>query len=600
MAEDNKVWISTRRQVFFGEKDGQIQEVTGALPTAFQRRLEINSITAQGDGAWVVASENLFWIEVSPNQISGQLMQIGSPDFIFLNSEDHFKFKRTTGPYLDTYHELDCIHRMQIGDGSKSLIIHATVEYDDGIVWCASHEGLYRGAKDVAEKYEFNHLLPSVEVNDLLKTGDSLWVATEGGIALILEGEIVRTWVPEGESGMPRFRKLALDRQGRMWMASPNGLYCLIRGEFYRFSMAQGLPAKDVNHVMVDDDQTLWISTSLGIAQLDLNQPLPLADPPNIFWKNLRVNDQSWSFEQLSRLKASARLQIDLGCLSLLHADEISWQMRVKEDDPWQNITSKTITLSNLQPGSYSLQVRARLPHSSWQELSSLTWVIMHPWYQRPGLVSLLALGLMAIGVGWVYLRQVQKRQALAEKMEIQQQMAVLELKGLQAQLNPHFIFNALNAIQHSIVTQDVISTNHYLTRFAHLLRRFLEASRVRKHSLQVEVELLDQYLELEALCYEDRFEYEIKTAPSVDPERQMVPVMLLQPLVENAVRHGLLGRPSRGLLRVRFLKLFGRLVAVVEDNGVGLASQPKLSASSYPSRGLEIIRARIDTHNRA
>ncbi len=598
MGKENNVWISTRRQVFWGDKRGQIQEVTDVIPETYQRRFEIKSMTAQGDDAWIVASEHLFRISVSREDTIGRLMQTSSSDFVFLSSAG--QLMRMSWPFIDTYEELDCIKRMQIGDGVEGFRIYSVQEFDDGTLWCATHKGLYVGTGDVAKKYEFNHLLPAIESNDLLRKGDSLWVTTEGGLALILEGKVARTWIPEGEPGLPRLRNLEMDENGRLWMASPNGLYCLIGDDFYRFSMAHGLPAKDVNHVMIDRDHTLWVSTSLGIAQLDLNQPLPLADPPNIFWKTLKVNDQARAFDQLSNLKATARLQIDLGCINMLYADKISWQMRVKKEDPWQRFDTKTITLSNLQPGNYNLQVRARLPHSSWQELEPITWVIMRPWYQRPGLMALMVFGLMVISLGFVYIRQVRKRQALAEKLEIQQQMAVLELKGLQAQLNPHFIFNALNAIQHSVVTQDVLSANHYLTRFAHLLRRFLEASRVRKHSLQAEMELLDQYLELEALCYEGRFEYEIELTPGIDAAHQMVPVMLLQPLVENAVRHGLLGRSTPGLLRVIFLQLHGRLVAIVEDNGVGRGSQAPPSASRYPSRGLEILRSRIDTHNRA
>ncbi|WP_373942203.1 histidine kinase [Polaribacter sejongensis] len=115
-----------------------------------------------------------------------------------------------------------------------------------------------------------------------------------------------------------------------------------------------------------------------------------------------------------------------------------------------------------------------------------------------------------------------------------------LELKALRSQMNPHFVHNSLNAIQYYIQQNDVETSENYLAKFSKLMRQFFDYSRRKSVSLSEEISLLENYLQIEKLRFEEKIEYEIKVDPELDIEEEQIPSMLIQPLVENAINHGL------------------------------------------------------------
>lgn len=176
-----------------------------------------------------------------------------------------------------------------------------------------------------------------------------------------------------------------------------------------------------------------------------------------------------------------------------------------------------------------------------------------------------------------------------------------LELKTLQLQMNPHFIFNALNSIQSYVMHQDHFLANAYLSKFAKLIRLFLDSSRSRYITLQDEIVLLTLYIELEKLRFDDKFDFEISCDPSISTYIE-IPTMILQPFVENAINHGLRYKESKGWLKVRFYKENGVMCCSIQDNGVGrekAKSIQKNTQKGYRSQGLKITMERLITYNK-
>ena len=164
--------------------------------------------------------------------------------------------------------------------------------------------------------------------------------------------------------------------------------------------------------------------------------------------------------------------------------------------------------------------------------------------------------------------------------------------------MNPHFIFNCLNSIQHFVVINDVKKANKYLTGFASLMRQTLENSKDDIITLKKELAYLDNYLALELMRFKDRFAVEINCAENIDASAIKIPSMIIQPFVENAIRHGLCFLKERtGKLTIKFYLKGNNLFCEVDDNGIGRIQSQKLKAETnimYESQGMSLTRQRL------
>jgi LytS/YehU family sensor histidine kinase len=196
--------------------------------------------------------------------------------------------------------------------------------------------------------------------------------------------------------------------------------------------------------------------------------------------------------------------------------------------------------------------------------------------------------------------RRVQRiRAAERSKTELNRKMAELEMQALRAQINPHFIFNALNSIQNYYSQNDERNANRYLTNFATLIRQTLTHSRDNWLTLADEIAMIRTYIELERMRFRDKFSYNILVDDAVDTEQIKIPAMLIQPYVENAIHHGLRHLASKGgLLSISFSIRNKQLVCIIDDNGVGFsqAAEMEKRTTVHRSLGMEITKNRIET----
>ena len=172
------------------------------------------------------------------------------------------------------------------------------------------------------------------------------------------------------------------------------------------------------------------------------------------------------------------------------------------------------------------------------------------------------------------------------------------EQKALRAQMNPHFIFNALSSIQRFIVAKNALQAHEYLSKFGSLIRHILDNSKHTFISIQEEVETLKLYIELEALRFDNSFEYSITIDPAIDEYNTEIPTMIIQPFVENAIWHGLLHRSSKGKLIIDIQKEKEALVCIIEDNGIGREASEEIKKNNvhkiHASAGMEITEGRL------
>ncbi|WP_222983978.1 tetratricopeptide repeat protein [Flagellimonas meishanensis] len=187
------------------------------------------------------------------------------------------------------------------------------------------------------------------------------------------------------------------------------------------------------------------------------------------------------------------------------------------------------------------------------------------------------------------------KNELISAQKEVIEEMNVeLEKRMLRAQMNPHFVFNSLNSIQHLINSDDRVNALKYLSKFSKLLRQVLESSINVNLSLREELDLLQIYLDLESLRFDNSFNYKITVDEKLDVNEHQVPMLLIQPYVENAIIHGLMPKKGPKKLSISFNDKDRFIECIIEDNGVGVDSKSNQNRSEGPSRGMSITAKRI------
>lgn len=176
-----------------------------------------------------------------------------------------------------------------------------------------------------------------------------------------------------------------------------------------------------------------------------------------------------------------------------------------------------------------------------------------------------------------------------------------IALQSLRREMNPHFIFNSLNSVNQFISENKELEANKYLTSYSNLMRDMMENSNKDFISLDKEVEQLKKYLDLEHLRFQDKFDFEITVDETLDTERVFVPNMIIQPHLENAIWHGLRYLDKKGFLKLQFRFVDGKIVVIIDDNGIGLTKSQELKTINqkvHESRGLNNTNERIGLLN--
>lgn len=246
------------------------------------------------------------------------------------------------------------------------------------------------------------------------------------------------------------------------------------------------------------------------------------------------------------------------------------------------------IWLKELNPGKYTLEIRYSRQR---QNVSDYEFEVRPAWHQTAAF-KLATGSLIAAFFGLIIL--LFRYQAVRKKVEMERtgrEKVCLELSTIYSQLNPHFIFNCLNSIQGLVNKNDVVAANLYLSEFGSLLRNSLTIAGRDFNTLDIEAETLERYLKLEQLRF--NFYYSISIETGINLGDTKIPTLLLQPLVENAVKHGVSGMQRAGKIEINFLKEHNDMRAVIYDNGKGFAAAPPTDG-----HGLRLTRQRIELLN--
>ena len=283
---------------------------------------------------------------------------------------------------------------------------------------------------------------------------------------------------------------------------------------------------------------------------------------------------------------------IELLSSDLINPERYSYQcMLVGYDKNWVDIDDKQriVRYAAVPAGSYELKYRVGNRTGTWSDKTSIIqFKIKSPYYLTWWFIALAIVSFTILLILFIKKREVDLKQR-HRNLKLQQRV-------FRLQMNPHFMFNSLLAIQNFIYQNNRKDAGNYLSDFAKLFRLILNNSKSEFILLDKEVETLNLYLKLQALRYPNKFTHNIFIDDKIDAELTMIPPMLAQPMIENALEHGLFFKKGKGNIDIRFIYKGSKLLFEVEDNGVGLelAKQKNISKTKHKSSALDITRERI------
>ena len=352
-----------------------------------------------------------------------------------------------------------------------------------------------------------------------------------------------------------------------------------------------GLPSNQVNDVELLGEE-VWIATNGGLVRF-YSKPSSAHMPAPVMEKFV-VNNRDMNFSKNLQLSyRENNLSLSFFSLHFRSGGDIPYRYRLLgADTAFVYTHTREVNFATLSPSQYTFEVQAQNEDGQWSESSRWAFTILPPWWATWWFRSLVAAALAAAAYLFYQSRLQSIRREAAEREKIRE----LETAALRAQMNPHFIFNCLQAIQSYIVQNDRDAATTYLARFAKLVRLALHGSVDGRHSLAEEIAMLDNYLHLEQMRFRGKFEFVIR-AEGLDLDEIILPPMLVQPFVENALIHGLQNHETGGRVEVIFAQKGNVLEVLVTDNGPGFLENETAMQDKAPHKsvGMMLTQKRLD-----
>ncbi|OQP59954.1 hypothetical protein A3860_35520 [Niastella vici] len=526
--------------------------------------LVVKGLCLNGDKLYVAGKDYVFKIDARTWKISDSLWK-GRSTSVFASHDT---------VYIGTLNGLYC--RLPDGGmqflGEKTLALQTRITAIQpdvaGVLWIGTYgDGIvgYKDGRVVATINRHNGLSSNV-CRALFLEGNHLWAGTDKGINKI----------NISQPGMP----------------------------ITKYTTSDGLATDIVNALYVDSNK-VFVGTPEGITFFD-EQKIINQSHCDLYFTDVTIGGASCPVDSLPALIAHNKngLRFDYVGISYKSNGDIRYRYRLLGlDTAWQETRETFLSYPTLPSGDYLLQLQAINKFDVHSQLLTASFTIDKRLYERNWFRILIGL-LFISGTGllvWFIIRRIRKREQ--EKTAISKRISELEQLSRKAQMNPHFIFNSLNSIQQYVMDSDVTGANKFISGFSRLIRQTLDFSSKPEISLEEELDYLSNYLELEKTRLENAFTWSVAIDKNVDPAEHYIPPMILQPFVENSVRHGLrYRRDKNGKVTITVKRVGDHLVCVVEDNGIGRRAAMEyksITPINYQSKGLSLTADRITMYNK-
>ncbi|MGZ3920484.1 MAG: histidine kinase, partial [Bacteroidia bacterium] len=374
------------------------------------------------------------------------------------------------------------------------------------------------------------------------------------------------------------------------------------------FGKLQGFAGVECNSngIWEDADGTLWFGTINGLVKHEPYSLKKNLQPNSTVIQKIQLFSEDTLLENNSKLPNKYNtITFYYKGICLTNPEKVVYIKKLEGlEKEWSQPSAEEYSkYANLAPGKYTFKVKSRNNEGIWDDNeTTFSFTILAPFYTKWWFILLVITGVTALvyTIVMIRIRNIKRKQRLDYERKVE--MSKIELKALRSQMNPHFIFNSLNSIQHYIFHSKTDEAIKYLSKFARLVRIILNNSNKPTVTVGEDLEALKLYLELEQMRFEDKFDYEVIIDPSVDTDYDIMPPLLTQPYVENAILHGLNPKPGRGKLTISFTSKNNFLICTITDNGIGREKAAEIKrtmpVSKHKSLGMQITEDRLKILN--
>lgn len=399
------------------------------------------------------------------------------------------------------------------------------------------------------------------------------------------------------------------DKQNQIWFTTNYSLHRLDqkRNRYTKFTINQDMiNAPFGGNKIYDLSDGRWMTFTP--TELILFDPIALgysgALLPKVEISEFSVFDEVINIDSFLAFKAPLELThqqnfitIHFSALDFTKLTEINYYYRLAGvDKKWNHSRDKNFaTYTDLKPGDYTFEVRSENGFST-SPVTSYSFSIAAPWWATWWLKALVVCCLIAIAFTLFRIRI----KAIRQEASLKHKIAETEMMALRSQMNPHFIFNCINGIDAMIQSNDKYRATMYLNKFAKLIRNILDSSKQNKIPLSKDLETLQLYIDLELFRHQGKFTAKIEADDDLLQNDYVVPPLIIQPYVENAILHGLRHRTGNGgVLNVTVRKSNDHIIYTIEDNGVGRKSLNGHNHHEGPGYGMQIGNDRVRLFNK-
>ncbi|MEO5643495.1 MAG: two-component regulator propeller domain-containing protein [Bacteroidia bacterium] len=480
-------------------------------------------------------------------------------------------------------------------------------EDHEGRVWICTSKGLYfYDSLSVIRRLDKENPLLSSRIVDIKETSDgNFWMASRGnGVIIKRQEEYFHIMQAEGLAGN-MCRAIFIDSMNVVWVGTNNGLSKIEvdAGNKFAFRITNytsknGLLTNEVNDILRLENK-LWLVHNNGISIFDPASIGTNNSPPPVYISALMVNDSVTATTTTVFSHNQSYFNISFIGLSYKDPGKLEYRYRMEGiDSNWIYTPYTVVKYQTLPPGDYRFVVFAKNNDGFWSKNpATFSFTILPAWWQT--WIFKIAVTLLLLLVIVFIFREVRRYDR--KKSLLQTRISGIELNALRAQMNPHFVFNAINSVQYFITNNDPDSSQKYLSKFARLIRYVVDNSKLTSITVKKEIEALTIYMELEALRFGKQFEYEVIVHPNVDTEYTLIPSMLIQPYVENSIWHGIMHKQGKGKIEILLEMQDTVLYCVVQDSGIGRKKSMELKRekeTNYTSIGMSNTKERLEIIN--
>lgn len=482
------------------------------------------------------------------------------------------------------------------------------VLYHNGVLYGCGNIGVYAVTKDKTEEIKYqNASLISFALCNMGK--DSILISSNRyGLCLYTSG-YVSVWDNPYQKDFlenPIIRMESSDRY--LWLMNDRYLYQMEKRtkNITRIDYDFGLPVYEYKNVFVHRD-FVYLCSNEGVVYFPENTFFLSKGIPDIYITKIHTEKSIYAPETkllvLSSKENSITIDFDIPYYNQLTNYHLLFTTNgIQWDTISKNVSD--ISLRNLGSGSYDIQMKLLNEKGVVLASSNKVYIkILPPWYKNVWFIVVLCVFVIGIIIVFFWIReeQIKQKEALqSEKLKLETELQKTLLSSIKSQMNPHFLFNALNTIQSYIFMNEKEKASFYLVKFSKLTRMILDFSTKETIPLSEEIKILELYCELEKMRFENTIDISFYVDEKLNTEVIFIPPMLIQPYVENVFKHGLLHKKEDRKLSVQFLYEPDLLKVVIDDNGVGRKftqmlndkkNKPVSFSSNATAKRIEIMR---------